>query len=92
MSKKAIKHVDSRGDAVPEGPATSAAVVESDTVTREDMVHAVAEEVMGRMLSCGSCKFWARTGPSFGQCMLSGKYGSSPIVTTDKASCSSWTE
>ena len=61
-------------------------------IDREEIVQSVATEVMGRMLSCGSCKFWARTGPSFGQCMLSGKYGSSPIITTDKASCSSWVE
>lgn len=61
-------------------------------IDREEMVHAVAAEVMGRMLACGSCKFWARTGPSFGQCLLSGKYGHAPIVTPDKASCTSWAE
>lgn len=85
MSKKAAK-VEAE---VIETTMMSPAQLEID---REEIVQSVATEVMGRMLSCGSCKFWARTGPSFGQCMLSGKYGSSPIITTDKASCSSWIE
>lgn len=80
MSKKAAKL-----EVVEETEAPAA-------IDHEEMVHAVAAEVIGRMLACGSCKFWSRTGPSFGQCMLSGKFGSAPIVTTDKASCSSWAE
>lgn len=78
MSKKAAKVED--------------VAVESAMPSVDDVAATAAEMVLGRMLSCGSCKFWARTGPSFGQCMLSGKYGSSPIITTDKASCSSWVE
>lgn len=66
--------------------------VESEMPSVDDVATSAAEIVLGRMLSCGSCRFWARTGPSFGQCMLSGKFGSAPIVTTDKANCTSWAE
>lgn len=88
MSKKAAK----AEEAAPTGIPLPYRDETAEAAEREEIVQSVATEVMGRMLSCGSCKYWARTGPSFGQCMLSGKYGSSPIITTDKASCSSWIE
>lgn len=50
------------------------------------------EPASAKILLCGTCKHWSHTGASFGQCMLSGRYSSAPMITTDRASCSSWTE
>jgi len=91
MSKKAAKAEKADDNVSAEFPHQHGPFELGEDV-KVEIVQSVGEYVLGRMLACGSCKFWARTGLSFGQCMLSGKVGSAPIVTTDKASCSSWAE
>lgn len=72
--------------------AAAVAVVEDAPAapTVEEVAQEAASIIQSRMLLCGSCKHWSRTGPSFGQCLLSGKYGHAPMITTDKISCTSW--
>lgn len=42
---------------------------------------------------CGNCEHWRPHGGvrSFGQCMASMRASPSPLVTTDRGSCTAWT-